>query len=729
MIDLTSLAAIQVPSVMVLAALALLWCASLVALQTVQRKDVATRSRRLGSFVVGSTAVGVGWWATLICAYASVAGDATIAMPALRATALLALTTVIAALSLFAGCSAARWQVVLGVLAGAGGWLGMQVGWANALELPIPPSIIVSLALAGLISQGALVLQLARVHRSPNHVALPRLARLAVLPVATTALPVLVLPLTLAPPIAASIMPGPELLYALLAAIIMLLELRTQRLERLLENRYLQLNDQLRKTKAKLERKPSVDQLTGLSNRFGVELTLVSAAAIAEKNGGRVALLYIGFDGFKHVNDSYGHSLGDSVLTTLAALLVEHTRKLIKAPQIVAHSVGRVGGAEFAVLLTGQLDRSSVVYAANQLQQVLEVPLVCNQHEVALSASIGVACFPEGGAAKMLLSHADSAMQASRRAGGANFAFFEPHMMDDARAQQELLRDLRCAIDEKKLELFYQPKIDARSGQVTAAEALLRWNHPTRGMISPTVVVPLAERYGLIGALGNWVIEDACRQARVWREHGLKMRVAINLSVYQMRQDDLADRIKDALKRYGINPSRLTCEITESVAMEDTQATHRTFEQLGAAGVHLSIDDFGTGYSSLSYLRKLPAAELKIDRSFVMDLETSSDARAVVEAVLKLAHTIGLKVVAEGVENEKQREILLQLGCDEFQGYLFAKPMSARALLIWAMDDMPAKNEFRASLFSETTTPTEIMPELKPPASGPAPTIDKIKLD
>jgi EAL domain-containing protein (putative c-di-GMP-specific phosphodiesterase class I) len=278
---------------------------------------------------------------------------------------------------------------------------------------------------------------------------------------------------------------------------------------------------------------------------------------------------------------------------------------------------------------------------------------------------------------------------------------FEPRMQDEARDRHELLRDLRHAIEHEQLELFYQPKIDARSGQVTAAEALLRWHHPVRGTLSPDLFIPLAERHGLIGALGNWVIEDACRQAKVWRERGLKMRVAINLSVFQMRQNDLVERIQAAMKRHGVNPSRLTCEITESVAMEDTQVTQRTFERLGQAGIHLSIDDFGTGYSSLSYLRQLPATELKIDRSFVMDLETNADARAIVDAVLKLAHAIGLKVVAEGVETIRQRDILLELGCDEFQGYLFARPMSARALLLWAVADQPAKNAFRPSLFAD----------------------------
>jgi EAL domain-containing protein (putative c-di-GMP-specific phosphodiesterase class I) len=253
------------------------------------------------------------------------------------------------------------------------------------------------------------------------------------------------------------------------------------------------------------------------------------------------------------------------------------------------------------------------------------------------------------------------------------------------------------------MELFYQPKIDARSGQVTGAEALLRWKHPTRGMVPPSTFIPLAERYGLMRGLGQWVIEDACRQAQRWREHGLRMRVAINLSALQMRQNDIVELIVQSLERYRVQPSLLTCEITESVAMEDTKATQQTFKRLGKAGVHLSIDDFGTGYSSLSYLRRLPAEELKIDRSFVMDIESSTDARSVVDAVVKLAHALGLRVVAEGVENTRQQEILRELGCDEMQGYMFAKPMSARALLLWAIDDRNVTaTAFRESLFGDT---------------------------
>jgi diguanylate cyclase len=221
--------------------------------------------------------------------------------------------------------------------------------------------------------------------------------------------------------------------------------------------------------------------------------------------------------------------------------------------------------------------------------------------------------------------------------------------------------------------------------------------------VSPAVFIPIAERYGLINAIGRWVIDEACRQARAWRDTGLRMRVAINLSVHQLRQPDLAEWIAAALQRHQINPDLLTCEITETSAMDDIEITMRVLGQLDQVGVHLSIDDFGTGHSSLAYLRKLPADELKIDRSFVMDLETSEEARKVALAVVNLAKALDLKVVAEGVETEAQNKILRDFGCDQLQGYLFAKPMSAKALALWAMNDVgPRTLNFRDSLFKET---------------------------
>jgi EAL domain-containing protein (putative c-di-GMP-specific phosphodiesterase class I) len=271
--------------------------------------------------------------------------------------------------------------------------------------------------------------------------------------------------------------------------------------------------------------------------------------------------------------------------------------------------------------------------------------------------------------------------------------------------QLSLQNDLRRAIELNQLALHYQPKIDGRTGQIRGVEALLRWNHPTRGPVSPAVFIPLAERFGLIGVIGNWVINESCRQIEAWADAGMRMRVAINLSVHQLREEDLVARITDALHRHGIEPSQLLCEITESIAMEDIATTQRAFDDLSRLGVFLSIDDFGTGYSSLSYLRRLPAQQLKIDRSFVGDLASSSDARAIVDAVVRLAHALGLKVVAEGVETVGQRDILLELGCDELQGYFFARPMPAADLLAWALSQGPDGNsDFSPSVMQELST-------------------------
>ncbi|MGZ5893139.1 MAG: putative bifunctional diguanylate cyclase/phosphodiesterase [Caldimonas sp.] len=439
---------------------------------------------------------------------------------------------------------------------------------------------------------------------------------------------------------------------------------------------------------------PLVDSLTQLPTRVYFEDRLAAAATKADASATRLALLFIDLDGFKPVNDTYGHSIGDLVL--------EQVGQRLKAMSRGKDVVARVGGDEFLLLLTNVVAEESVAQVASRLIQGLSHPYAIEGREVMISCSVGIAMYPDGCSHAKLIARADAAMYASKRAGGSNHCFYSPAMDADAEAQFTLLSDLRKAVAAKEFELFYQPKIDSKSGKVTAVEALLRWKHPTRGVLLPNTFIPIAERFGLIGQIGNWVIEDACRQSRQWREKGVRMRVAINLSAHQMRQDDIVERITGALETHKIHPSLLTCEITESAAMEDTKTTQATFRRLGELGTHLSIDDFGTGYSSLSYLRKLPAEELKIDRSFIMDLEHSADARAVVDAVIKLAHALGLKVVAEGVENQRQQAILEKMQCDELQGFLFAKPMSGRALLLWAINDRQESVVFKPSLFDET---------------------------
>ena len=437
------------------------------------------------------------------------------------------------------------------------------------------------------------------------------------------------------------------------------------------------------------------DPLTGLANRVMFDGALNQAVQHADAHGTRLALLVVDLDGFGPINQALGHHNGDRLLREAAARL-----RAVTGPQ---DRLARLGADKFLILRTDDPGLDAAAHLAGEVLERLNQPFTLPDRDTPLSASIGIAMYPEHGAMSTLLTHAEAAMRGAKGTGGATYCFFEARMASGTRDQMALLRDLRVALAKGQLELYYQPKIHAPSGEISGVEALMRWHHPQRGMVSPAVFIPIAERYGLIHSLGDWVIDEACRQARVWRDGGLRMRVAINLSVHQLRAGDLAERIGAALERHQIQPKLLTCEITESVAMEDSPTTARFFAALARVGVHISIDDFGTGYSSLSLLRKLPAEELKIDRSFVLDLETSSDARAVAEAVIKLAQVLGLKVVAEGVETEGQNQILRGLGCDELQGYLFAKPMSAKALALWAMHDVgPRSLAFRASLFKDT---------------------------
>ena len=444
------------------------------------------------------------------------------------------------------------------------------------------------------------------------------------------------------------------------------------------------------------------DTLTGLLTRAGFESALEEAVhRVDHRAGPPIAVLSIGFDDFRTVNDGWGHRVGDAVLVEAAQRL----SLLAGGPA----RVSRMGGAEFVLCV--EAGESGACAAAESVLAALQEPFEPEGLQLRLNHSVGVALYPQHGAWSRLITHATQAMRSVRLGGGAGYARFDPSMAVDARGQAELLQDLRMAVKRQQLQLVYQPKIDARSMQVTAAKALLRWAHPRLGLVSPAQFVPLAERHGLMGEIGEWVIGQACRQAQIWREKGLRMRIAVNISAHQLRQEDFVPRMEAELARHGVAPSRLTCEITETVAMEDTAQTRAAFERLRQAGFHVSIDDFGTGHSSLAVLRRLPAAELKIDQAFVADLGKADDsdarfasnASSIVEAVIRIARTLGLRVVAEGVETEQQRDTLVRLGCDELQGYYFAKPMSAEALALWADGDTAqAAPAFRHSLFQLT---------------------------
>ena len=435
------------------------------------------------------------------------------------------------------------------------------------------------------------------------------------------------------------------------------------------------------------------DDLTGLLSRAGFEAVLDKAAHAVDTEGGTFCVMYLALDNFGFLNDAYGRASGDRLLQSVSQRLTRCT-----ADQ---GEVCRINSGEFAFSISGDLTRGRVL--ANAVAQALSEPFSIDRVNTQVSCSIGIATYPDHGSRAKILANSAMAMRSVKLTGGGGFCEYDTQMGVEVIEQAQMVNDLRGALAAGQFELYFQPKVDAHSLQVTAAEALLRWHHPTRGLVSPVVFIPLAERYGLIGAIGNWVIEEACRKAGGWREKGLRMRIAVNISGYQMREDDLIERIESALQRHKLQASRFTCEITESVAMEDTKVTQTSFEKMRNAGFHVSIDDFGTGYSSLAMLRKLPAAELKIDRAFVIDLEESETARSIAKSIVNLARALHLRVVAEGVETDAQCQLLIELGCDELQGYLFSKPIRAHELEALALNvNGTASSGFRESLFQPT---------------------------
>ncbi|RZL36545.1 MAG: EAL domain-containing protein [Rubrivivax sp.] len=491
---------------------------------------------------------------------------------------------------------------------------------------------------------------------------------------------------------------------------LLLLTLFTSALDAHGQRRSQRLQQSLQAATTELNERALRDPLTGLANRQLLDDRISHALARGRRDGAGAALLMLNLDGFKPVNDSFGHAAGDAVLLEVAARLQAQAR---------GHdTLARLGADEFVVLIEGETGEAVLAQIAQRLLDSLALPMSVNlgghgqvsqiNQVLRLSASIGIALYSGPDIpSRALIAQADSAAQAVKRGGGNGFAFFEAHMQDGVRDQLELARDLRAALEAggEGLSLHYQPKVAGDTQRVLGVEALLRWQHPKRGNVSPGVIIPVAERFGIIVALGDWVIDEACRQIAQWRDQGVRLRVAINLSVQQLRQPEaLLQRLQQALARHHLDASQLSCEITESVAMEDAGATEKVLQRLGALGVSLSIDDFGTGYSSLSYLRRLPVSQLKIDRSFIQDLETSADARAIVKAVIDLAHALGLEVVAEGVETEGQAAVLRAKHCDKLQGFLFARPMPAADLALWATrpHDAEGRLDFRDSVCAET---------------------------
>ncbi|WP_433866309.1 putative bifunctional diguanylate cyclase/phosphodiesterase [Ralstonia wenshanensis] len=415
------------------------------------------------------------------------------------------------------------------------------------------------------------------------------------------------------------------------------------------------------------------DNLTKLSNRVLLEDRLTQAIRTAEREKRRFALMFMDLDGFKAINDVYGHHVGDLLLIDVAQRIGARVRQ--------QDTVARVGGDEFVVLAYVD-DPEDAGTLADALLEVVREPFMAGGHELRVSTSIGIAIYPgDGGNQHDLLTNADAAMYHAKGLGRNAYSFFEPSMNADVHQQLQLVQDLRRAVERHELVLHYQPKFDAPNGPIMGVEALVRWQHPQRGLVPADEFIPLAEKTGLIVPLGAWVLDEACRQMAQWHREGRTgWTVAVNLSALQFGHVALIDTVRDTLARHALDPRSLTLEITESTAMRDVDASLQILQQLDAIGVRISIDDFGTGYSSLLYLKRLPASELKIDRGFVRDLAHDTEDAAIVSAIVALGQTLNLRIVAEGVETAEQQAFLTRLGCHSLQGYLLGRPMTAESL-------------------------------------------------
>jgi diguanylate cyclase (GGDEF)-like protein len=417
------------------------------------------------------------------------------------------------------------------------------------------------------------------------------------------------------------------------------------------------------------------DTLTGLPNRMLLADRIDQAMSKVQEQGGCFALMFIDLDGFKPVNDAFGHHMGDQLLREVALRLREDLRS--------QDTLARIGGDEFVLLVRLNEPNDALNLAARQVGLIARSFRVA-EHDLQISASVGIALYPGNGqTADELLMNADAAMYHAKGAGKNGHRFFDASMNSNARKQLQLLQDLRNAVDQQQFKLYYQPKFDAGHGRPVGAEALLRWEHPTLGLLQPDTFIDLAEKTGLIIPIGEWVLYEACRQMREWYVLGYTdWRIAVNLSALQFCHAGLVQSVAKALAAHHLPANSLTLEITETTAMSDADASMTVLQELSEMGVDLSIDDFGTGYSSLMYLKRLPANELKIDRGFVRDLEHDSDDAAIVSAIVALGQALGLRIVAEGVETDVQQNFLTQLGCDSLQGYLLGHPLPADRFMV-----------------------------------------------
>lgn len=429
-----------------------------------------------------------------------------------------------------------------------------------------------------------------------------------------------------------------------------------------------QLEELVKQRTAKLNYLTYHDALTDLPNRVLFEDRL-SQALVSMLEDQITALLFVSLDSFKEVRNTLGHLLGDELLREVAERLKNCSGKNA--------TVARFEGDEFALLLA-QMRAENIVEITNNIFKAFTLPFIVGEHDIFITPSIGISLSPDDGKdTQTLLKNAGAALSRAREQGGNSYQFYMPDMHSKALKRLALENNLRRALERDEFEVYYQPKINTNTGKIVGMEALLRWQHPELGLVSPTEFIPLAEETGLIVPIGEWVLRTACVQTNLWKNEGFALNVAVNLSARQFQQSNLADTIIGIIKETELHPSDINLEITESSIMKNADSAVEILGELKKAGIKISIDDFGTGYSSLGYLKRLPIDVLKIDKSFIRDATTNPDDTALVMAIIMLAHNLRLKVVAEGVETEEHLDFLQRLGCDEWQGYLYSKPVSS----------------------------------------------------
>ncbi len=425
------------------------------------------------------------------------------------------------------------------------------------------------------------------------------------------------------------------------------------------------------------------DPLTGLPNRIGFTQLLHKAIALADRHRHRVATMFVDLDHFKRINDTLGHGAGDELLRQVSARLSASVRGHDAVGRLETEydngSIARLGGDEFVVMIGGIQVPAEAASVARRLVTALAEPVIVQGNEIFVSASFGIAIYPDDGDdIESLLKNADTAMYRAKEAGRGGFHFYDQSMNARALARLTMESQMRRALDRGEYVLHYQPRIDVANGAIVGAEALIRWQHPDQGLMLPAEFIPLAEDSGLVIPIGEWAVEEACRQLARWHERGLSnVSVAVNLAAPHLRERGLPTLVERAMGRHDLGRGLLEIEVTESILLSDPELSVEIAHRLGEMGIHLSIDDFGTGYSSLSYLKRLPIHALKIDRSFVRDLASDPDDAAIITAIIAMAHSLKLKVVAEGVETSAQLAFLTARQCDEYQGYLTHRPMPA----------------------------------------------------